>query len=258
MRQKPPINSPSNHEAAPLKPLICLDDNTEYFPSLAQALQEPNGLLAVGGDLSVPRLLAAYQRGIFPWFSHGDPILWWSPDPRFVLKPDNIHIGRSLRKTLARQRFTFSIDSAFSEVLAACANTPRDGQPGTWITADMIAAYQALHAAGHAHSVEAWQGNTLVGGLYGVAIGRMFFGESMFAHADDASKAAFVVLCRHLAGWGFPLIDCQMETAHLARFGGFFMPRADFVTTVTATVQSTAPIWRYDHHLGAGNSPLVS
>lgn len=227
------------------QPLTRLGNNIELFPPLTQALREPNGLLAVGGDLSVPRLLAAYRRGIFPWFSHGDPILWWSPDPRFVLVPADIHIGRSLRKTLARNTFRFTFDTAFRDVIAACAQVPRAGQPGTWITQDMIDAYVALHAAGYAHSVEAWLDDALVGGLYGVGIGNMFFGESMFAHVDDASKAAFAVLCRHLAAWQCPLVDCQMDTPHLARFGGHFMPRADFVAVVARAVPACPPDWRY-------------
>lgn len=226
--------------------LTLLGDDPQDFPPLDVALREPDGLLAVGGDLSVERLLAAYARGIFPWFSRGDPILWWSPDPRYVLPPAAIHTGRSLRRTLVRQPFRITFDTAFAQVIRACASAPRNGQNGTWITRGMLAAYEELHAQGHAHSVEAWQDDTLVGGLYGVAIGRMFFGESMFARADDASKVSFVVLCRHLAHWQFPLIDCQMETAHLARFGGYFVPRSAFAASVASAVALPAPDWRLD------------
>lgn len=226
--------------------LAPLGDDPQAFPPLDAALREPDGLLAVGGDLSVERLLAAYSRGIFPWFGPGDPILWWSPDPRFVLDPAQVHVGRSLKRTLARRTFTFTFDQAFADVMAACARTPRPGQGGTWITRDMLAAYRALHAKGHAHSVEAWQDGRLAGGLYGVAIGRMYFGESMFTRVDDASKAAFVVLCRHLAHWRFPLVDCQMETAHLARFGASHVPRPQFAGVVQAAIRQPAPDWRMD------------
>lgn len=226
--------------------LALLGDDPHAFPPLSRALREPDGLLAVGGDLSVERLVAAYSRGIFPWFSAGDPILWWSPDPRFVLDPAQVHIGRSLRRTLTRGTFTFSFDRAFRAVIEACATAPRDGQAGTWITRGMIEAYVRLHEAGHAHSVEAWQDGELAGGLYGVSLGRMFFGESMFARADDASKAAFAVLCRQLAAWQFPLVDCQMQTAHLARFGAGFMPRANFARIVADAVAQPAPDWRID------------
>lgn len=233
--------------------LTVLGDNPLLFPPLTRALRDPDGLLAVGGDLAVERLIAAYSRGIFPWFGDHDPILWWSPDPRFVLDPATIHIGRSLRRTLTRRTFAITFDQAFTTVLRACAAAPRPGQRGgTWITDEMQGAYLALHAAGHAHSVEAWRDNELVGGLYGVALGRMFFGESMFARADDAAKTAFAVLCRHLACWGFPLVDCQMETAHLARFGASFMPRDAFVALVADAVRQPAPDWRLDPGLAGG------
>jgi leucyl/phenylalanyl-tRNA--protein transferase len=232
--------------------LTALGPDPEAFPPVSAALADPPGLLAVGGDLSVPRLLAAYRRGIFPWFSRGDPILWWSPDPRFVLDPAHIHVGRSLRRTLARGTFRIRFDTAFAAVVDACARAPRPGQRGTWITPAMRSAYGDLHRAGHAHSVEAWQGDTLAGGLYGVAIGRMFFGESMFARADDASKAAFVVLCERLAGWGFPLVDCQMPTDHLARFGARPMARADFCATVAEACTLPAPDWRAETAPDAG------
>ncbi len=221
-----------------------LDARSLVFPPLESALRYPDGLLAAGGDLSVERLLAAYTHGIFPWFSPGDPILWWSPDPRYVLQPAHIHIGRTLQRTLKRGTFRFTFDAAFPRVIEACATALRDGQPGTWITREMRMAYIALHRAGYAHSVEAWLGDELVGGLYGVSIGRMFFGESMFARADDASKAAFAVLCRHLTHWQFALIDCQMETAHLARFGADFISRDEFVRIVNDACALPAPDWQ--------------
>ncbi|MFZ5722879.1 MAG: leucyl/phenylalanyl-tRNA--protein transferase [Pseudomonadota bacterium] len=232
--------------------LVLLGEDPQDFPPPSDALRDPDGLLAVGGDLSVPRLLAAYRRGIFPWFSRGDPILWWSPDPRYCLVPADIHVGRSLRRTLARAHFRYTFDADFPAVIDACARAPRAGQRGTWITKAMRDAYVDLHRAGHAHSVEAWRGDELAGGLYGVAIGRMFFGESMFSRVDDASKAAFVVFCRHLAHWGFPLLDCQMETAHLARFGAGYLPRPHFLDVVSTATALPAPDWRFDPGL-AGN-----
>ena len=198
------------------------------FPPLEAALEEPNGLLAAGGDLSPHRLLAAYSRGIFPWYAKGEPILWWSPDPRMVLFPDEIKIGRSLAKTLRNKAYEVRLDTAFTEVVAACAAAPRDGQAGTWITAEMRAAYGRLHALGFAHSIETWIGDELVGGLYGVAIGRVFYGESMFARATDASKIALAHLGVQLRRLGFGIIDCQMETAHLASLGARPIPRREF------------------------------
>lgn len=198
------------------------------FPPLHYALREPDGLLAIGGDLAPGRLLRAYRQGIFPWYSAGQPILWWSPDPRAVLFPGEIHLGRSLRRTLRKVPFHISLDQAFGQVVHACAG-PRPHADGTWITPEMQAAYVELHRLGHAHSVEAWQGERLVGGLYGIAIGRSFFGESMFSHATDASKVAFAHLARQLLAWNFELIDCQMQTAHLARFGARPLPRETFV-----------------------------
>ena len=197
------------------------------FPSLASALQEPNGLLAVGGDLSPRRLLDAYRRGIFPWYSEGDPILWWSPDPRMVLLPRELRVTRSLAKTLRNKSYEVRFDTAFDEVVRGCA-APRPNQPGTWISAEMRAAYRRLHELGYAHSVETWVDGALAGGLYGVALGRVFFGESMFARVRDASKIAFVHLVRRLAGEGYLLIDCQMHTPHLASLGAREVPRSQF------------------------------
>lgn len=212
------------------------------FPPLSRALAEPNGpngLLAAGGDLSPPRLLAAYRQGIFPWYSPGEPILWWSPDPRMVLFPEEIRITRSLAKTLRNANYTVRLDTAFDQVIAACAATPRAGQSGTWITTEMQAAYGRLHALGHAHSVETWRNGRLVGGLYGVTVGHAFCGESMFSRATDASKIALAHLCRYLAARGYGIIDCQMETAHLTSLGARPLPRADYVARIAALATAT-------------------
>ncbi|GAB6387977.1 leucyl/phenylalanyl-tRNA--protein transferase [Stutzerimonas marianensis] len=197
------------------------------FPPLEKAMREPNGLLAAGGDLSPQRLVAAYRHGCFPWYQEGQPILWWSPDPRTVLYPDELHVSRSLRKTLRKGDFTVTLDQAFTDVIRGCA-APRSYAEGTWITTPMQEAYIQLHALGHAHSVEVWQENRLVGGLYGLAMGRLFFGESMFSRTTDASKVGFVTLVERLQGWGFKLIDCQMPTQHLASFGARPIPRSVF------------------------------
>ncbi|AOM00558.1 leucyl/phenylalanyl-tRNA--protein transferase [Cobetia marina] len=200
------------------------------FPHASEALSDPDGLLCAGGDLSPEWLLAAYPRGIFPWFSPGDPILWWSPDPRMVLRPEEVRVRRSLAKRLRNGGFHFSIDRDFTGVIDACASISREGQAGTWILPEMQQAYIALHAMGHAHSVEVWQGDSLVGGLYGVACGRVFFGESMFSRTTDASKMALVVLCRELEARGFPLIDCQMHTPHLESLGACSIARSEFIS----------------------------
>ncbi|HLT34703.1 MAG TPA: leucyl/phenylalanyl-tRNA--protein transferase, partial [Enhygromyxa sp.] len=186
---------------------------------------DPRGLVAVGGDLRPARLLDAYRRGIFPWYGEGLPILWHSPDPRFVLEPAGLRVNRSLRKAIRRRPYRLTLDTAFERVIRHCAAIARPDQDGTWITNDMMAAYEQLYALGHAHSVEAWQSDELVGGVYGVAIGAVFCGESMFALAPDASKIAFVHLVRQLERWGFELIDCQVHTEHLERFGAVDWPR---------------------------------
>ncbi|SDI15944.1 leucyl/phenylalanyl-tRNA--protein transferase [Pseudomonas panipatensis] len=201
-------------------------DNFE-FPPLEQALHEPNGLLAAGGDLDPRRLIAAYRHGCFPWFQDGQPILWWSPDPRTVLFPDELHISRSLSKCLRQGQFRITIDQAFDQVIQGCAG-PRDYADGTWITSPMQEAYRKLHHLGIAHSVESWRDEELVGGLYGLAIGRLFFGESMFSRSGNASKAAFVSLVQRLRAAGFVLIDCQMPTQHLHSFGARSISRAQF------------------------------
>lgn len=200
---------------------------TDPFPDPSLALDEPNGLLAAGADLSPERLLAAYRRGIFPWYGPGEPILWWSPDPRMVLVPEAFKTSRSLAKRLRRADYEVRLDSAFERVMRACAE-PRDGQRGTWIVEAMIRAYVRLHEAGYAHSVETWIDGELAGGLYGVAIGRMFYGESMFSRATDASKIALAHLAAQLRRWDFGLIDCQMETAHLASLGARAIARDEF------------------------------
>jgi leucyl/phenylalanyl-tRNA--protein transferase len=196
------------------------------FPDPRHARRD--GLLAVGGDLSPERLLAAYSLGIFPWYSEGEPILWWSTDPRLVLVPGEIHVPRRLARLLRRQHFRVTFDTAFGGVIRACAQTPRKQETGTWILPEMVAAYETLHGLGFAHSAEAWLDGALAGGVYGVALGRAFFGESMFYRTPDAGKAAFVVLVEYLARQGFELIDCQMTTAHLLRFGAREVPRALF------------------------------
>jgi leucyl/phenylalanyl-tRNA--protein transferase len=226
------------------------DDPHGPFPPVDYALRDPDGLLALGGDLAPERLLRAYRQGIFPWYSQGQPILWWSPDPRSVLFPDELRISRSLRKILRRRGFRVTFDEAFARVLEGCAAPRRDG-PGTWITPEMRRAYQRLHHAGHAHSVETWEGQRLVGGLYGLGLGRIFFGESMFSRRPDASKVAFVHLCRQLNRWDFPLIDCQVHSAHLDRLGAVTIPRAEFVQRLEAHCDRPGPElpWRFDPDL---------
>lgn len=209
------------------------------FPPLELALTDPNGLLAAGAELSAPRLLDAYRQGIFPWFSEGEPILWWSPDPRMVLFPEEFRLRRSLLQTLRRADYEVRLDTAFAQVMQACAATPRRGQHGTWISADICAAYGALHNQGLAHSVEIWREGKLVGGLYGVALGRMFYGESMFSLVRDASKIALAHLVRLLRREQFGLIDCQMKTAHLASLGAREIPRADFSTRLQRLIQQS-------------------
>jgi len=216
------------------------------FPPLSAALVEPNGLLAAGGDLSPERLVAAYRRGIFPWFSAGQPILWWSPDPRMVLYVGEFRTSHSLAKRVRRHEFEIRIDTAFRDVIGACAAAERNGQRGTWITPEMIEAYCELHSRGVAHSVESWRDGQLCGGLYGMALGRVFFGESMFAHETDASKVALVHLVGVLRCQGVPLIDCQQETAHLSSFGARPIPRAMFAGELAELIHSTEPVpgWR--------------
>ena len=209
--------------------LTYLDPNfsKQPFPDVHNALKNPNGLVAVGGCLSPERLINAYKQGIFPWFNPGDPLLWWSPDPRLVIFPEQLHISKSLHKTLRRQVFQISMDTAFTEVIKACAD-PRSKETGTWLSPEMQTAYIRLYQEGYAHSIEAWQDNKLVGGLYGLAVGQVFFGESMFHTQTDASKVAFVSLIKQLSLWGYQIIDCQVHTPHLVSLGAEEMTRQRF------------------------------
>jgi len=218
-------------------PFPLVDDPDAPFPPAALALREPDGLLAVGGDLSPRRLLNAYRGGIFPWYSDGQPILWWSPDPRLVFRTDAVRLSSRFRRSLRRCDWRVRADTDFAAVIAACADSPRPGQSGTWITASMRAAYLRLHQLGHAHSIEVWdrQGR-LAGGLYGVAVGRMFFGESMFSAYSGGSKVALAALALRLHAWGWPLLDAQVENPHLLSLGGERWPRARFLDAVAGLV----------------------
>ncbi len=209
--------------------LTLLDPNqaNQAFPPVTQALTEPDGLLAAGGCLSTQRIINAYTLGIFPWYSNDDPILWWSPDPRLVIFPEKLHLAKSLQKTLRKQVFQVTFDTAFTQVIKACA-APRSNESGTWLLPEMQQAYYRLHNEGYAHSVEAWYEGELVGGLYGIAIGQVFFGESMFHRQTDASKVAFVTLVQQLSSWGYQLIDCQVHTQHLVSLGAEEITRASF------------------------------
>ena len=216
------------------------------FPDPESALPEPNGLLAVGGDLSARRLLRAYAQGIFPWFNPDEPILWWSPNPRCLFTPGTVHASHSLAKRLRRPDYAVSFNRAFEEVLEACAG-PRRGTRGTWLGPDMRRAYLELRRLGHAHSVELWMHGELVGGLYGVAIGGAYFGESMFSRRSDASKLALVHLDRQLADWGFGLLDCQVASEHLQRLGARTLPRSEFLALLQEAAQRPAPRrWQFD------------
>lgn len=225
-----------NYYPLPGGPVLILAAETP-FPPLQQALTEPNGLVAIGGTLTPQRLLSAYTQGIFPWFSPGEPVLWWSPDPRMVLFPHELKLARSLRKVIQQQPFELRLNTQFAAVMQACAATPRPGQSGSWITDEMIAAYSQLHALGYAHSMEAWQDGELVGGCYGVKIGRMFYGESMFHHVSNASKVAFAHLVQWLMTQQVGMIDCQMHTPLLASFGAYEIPRDRFIAELTQLVQ---------------------
>jgi leucyl/phenylalanyl-tRNA--protein transferase len=230
-------------------PWLELDDP---FPPLTSALKHPNGLLAAGADLSPARLLAAYGQGIFPWYSDGEPILWWSPDPRMVLIPSELKVSRSLAKTLRNRHYEIRFDSAFAAVMRGCASrgadhaAPNAGETSTWITDDMRAAYQRLHELGYAHSVETWIEGELAGGLYGVAIGRMFYGESMFTRVRDASKLAMVHLVRRLERQGYGMIDCQMHTRHLASLGARAIARSNFSLRLRELVDYAATPMKWD------------
>jgi len=226
-----------------------LDDRL-VFPR--PELAEPDGLLAVGGDLRPERLVLAYASGIFPWYDDENPILWHSPDPRMVLLPGDLDVPRSLAKTIRRGTYTVRLDTAFRAVIEGCQQTPRTDQDGTWITEEMLEAYVTLHEHGLAHSVEAWRDGVLAGGLYGVSLGSVFFGESMFAVQPDASKVAFVALVRQLVAWGVELIDCQVYTEHLERFGATEWPREQFLEVLAEAVQKETRLgpWRFDEAAG--------
>lgn len=221
------------------------------FPPTSKAQDDPNGLLAVGGDLSPERLLAAYRAGVFPWYEEPQPILWWTPDPRSVLLPGTLHVSRSLRRSLRRRHLTITCDRNFPGVIAACAGQRGDGH-GTWIGSSMRRAYEALHRRGYAHSVEVWRERELVGGLYGVAVGGAFFGESMFSRLPDASKTALVALDRRLSECGFDLIDCQVESDHLNSLGARLLSRLDFESLLAQTTEKEpdSETWRFEYSSG--------
>ena len=212
------------------------DDPESPFPAASTALREPDGLLAFGGDLSPPRLLNAYRHGIFPWFSEGVPILWWSPDPRMVFRTDAVRLSSRFRRALRSSSWRVRADTRFAAVVDACARSPRPGQHGTWITSGMRAAYTTLHGLGHAHSVEVFEGDTLVGGIYGVGVGHMFFGESMFSGRSGGSKVALAALAARLGDWGWPLLDAQVESPHLRSLGAEAWSRAVFLETIAGLV----------------------
>ena len=227
------------------------------FPDPSLALSEPNGLLAVGGDLSPNRILNAYRNGIFPWFSEGEPILWWSPAPRAVIFPKDIKVSKSLKKSIRKGSYQITLDQAFDEVVNKCSQ-PRiidgDVEDGTWITDEMKQAYGELHRAGFAHSVEAWFKGELVGGLYGISMGKVFFGESMFTRKTDASKVAFVTLVHQLINWDFELIDCQIASNHLSRFGAVDIPRTqfmDYLDQYAEPIDSHQGVWNLEQSGGA-------
>jgi len=223
------------------------------FPPAENAFRRPNGLLAAGADLSPQRLFDAYSQGIFPWFSEGEPILWWSPNPRMVLFPGELKISRSLAKTLRNKPYEIRVDTSFRAVMEACASAPREGQDGTWINSEMIDAYCHLHELGHAHCVETWMDGELAGGLYGVALGRAFYGESMFKRKTDASKIAFAHLVRQLEAWGFGIIDCQMKTTHLASLGAREISRRELCARLAELVKSKYLVGKWQFSISLRN-----
>lgn len=226
------------------------------FPPAQLAMRDPNGLLAIGGDLSIARLVNAYAQGIFPWYNPDEPILWWCPDPRAVLVPAAFHVSRSLARRLRKQDFAVTLDRAFGAVLEACSG-PRARGRGTWLGAEMKHAYQALHQRGHAHSIEVWRNGELAGGLYGVALGRAFYGESMFSGIDDGSKIAMHYLCRQLAAWDFALMDCQVASPHLGTLGATDWPRERFLAVLReAVAQNGPPRWRFEIDVPCGPGHL--
>jgi len=226
-------------------------DPSSPFPAPQFALDEPNGLLAAGGDLSAERILSAYRNGIFPWYSEGQPILWWSPNPRCIIYPSEVLCSKSLKKHIRKHQPCITFDQAFEQVIQLCARL--DSEEGTWITEEMEAAYINLHHLGYAHSVEVWQDHELVGGLYGLAMGKVFFGESMFSRQTNASKVAFVSLCRQLEKWGYHLLDCQVENPHLLSLGATTIERNDFLRQLNAALKQSEPShsWQFDKDLKA-------
>ncbi|MDR7134604.1 leucyl/phenylalanyl-tRNA--protein transferase [Lysobacter niastensis] len=232
-----------------LPALLPADPHTP-FPPVEQALRHPDGLLAVGGDLTPTRLLNAYRHGIFPWYSKGQPILWWSPDPRAVFRTDGVRLSSKFRRGLRHCDWTVRADSAFAQVIEACAHIPRPGQRGTWIIKDMIQAYQRMHELGHAHSFEVFADGRLIGGIYGIAVGRMFFGESMFSAQSGGSKVALAALARHLYDWGWPLIDAQVENEHLVSLGAERWPRRPFLDAVEGLVDQPGLVGPWTQRVG--------
>jgi leucyl/phenylalanyl-tRNA--protein transferase len=231
-------------------PFLLSADPQAPFPPASEALTEPDGLLALGGDLSPKRLLNAYRGGIFPWFSEGQPLLWWSPDPRMVFSTDEVRLSSRFRRSLRRSDWIVRADTAFDKVIAACAQMPRPGQDATWITPEMQGAYRQLHALGHAHSVEVFDGPVLVGGIYGIAIGRMFFGESMFSGASGGSKVAIAMLAATLHRWGWPLIDAQVHNPHLVFLGAQMLPRAAFLQRIAPLVEASGRVGGWTEAFG--------
>jgi len=240
------------------RPFVLPTDSHAPFPPAGSAMRDPDGLLAIGGDLSLPRLLNAYRGGIFPWFSAGQPPLWWSPDPRMVFATDGVRLSSRLRRDLRRSSWEIRADTAFEQVIGACAKAPRPGQHGTWITSGMRQAYIDLHRAGHAHSVEVFDGGVLAGGLYGVAIGRMFFGESMFSARSGGSKVALAALARRLHAWSWPLIDAQVENPHLLTLGATPMPREAFLAEVARLADLPSPAGSWTDRFGTLAAPALA
>ncbi|RDZ28599.1 leucyl/phenylalanyl-tRNA--protein transferase [Lysobacter silvisoli] len=239
-------------------PALLPADPEAPFPPAERALRRPNGLLAVGGDLSTARLLNAYRHGVFPWFSEGDPILWWTPDPRMVFATDGVRLSSKFRRGLRRSGWIVRADTAFAQVLDACAQAPRPGQDGTWITAGMRQAYLDLHALGHAHSIEVYDGPRLIGGLYGIAVGRMFFGESMVSLQSGGSKVALAALARRLHGWDWPLLDAQVENPHLLSLGAQRWPRPRFLAAVTELAAQPEPAGSWTARFGDWPARLLA
>lgn len=241
-----------------MRPPLLPSDPEAPFPPARTALRQPDGLLAIGGDLSPARLLNAYRHGVFPWYSDGQPILWWCPDPRTVFRTERVRLSSRFQRDLRRSQWTVCADTAFERVIAACAEVPRHDQSGTWITDEMRAAYVALHRLGHAHSVEVFDGERLVGGIYGVATGQMFFGESMFSGASGGSKVALAALASRLHAWGWPLLDAQVENAHLLSLGAELWPRDAFLAHVDVQTARPGPAGAWTSRFGQWPARLLA